>query len=197
MFWFAGGFSLLYPFVVSPLPPSCATPLRSMKNTQHTLSIFETFRWLLISIALLSSAMADEAAKGFDLSKMSHVSTCCGKQGVIWGGCYGVTDKKQIAYAVFYDGSKPSPFAAKMWFRSSGEKGVELVAEQNGIKINPPSSEENILVIFDDKIMRGKFEPMDEAKFRKFLAQNKEFTLARLEAFSKQAEESPSPKKSK
>jgi hypothetical protein len=74
---------------------------------------------------------------------------------------------------------------------------VKLVAEQNGMRIKPPSPEENILVILDDKIMRGKFEPMDEAKFHKFLAQNKEFTLARLETFSKQADESPSPEKSK
>lgn len=168
-----------------------------MKNTRHTLFFFKAFRWILTSIAILSSAIADEAAKVFDLSNMSHVLTCCGKQGLIWGVCYGVTDKKKIAYAVFYDGSKPSPFAAKMWFRSSGEKGVKLVAEQNGMRIKPPSPEENILVILDDKIMRGKFEPMDEAKFHKFLAQNKEFTLARLETFSKQADESPSPEKSK
>ena len=162
-----------------------------MKGPEHPSPLFGAVFWILASIALASTGMADEEVEAFDLLKMDHVFTGREKAGVIWGVSYGRTGEGRVSYAVFYDGSKPSPFAAKTWFRSNGEKGVHLEARHNGERIDPPDPNENILVILDDKVVRGHFESMEEAKFLEFLSRKQRFTVAGLEALSKEVDANP------
>lgn len=148
----------------------------------------QNLRLLLLSIiawGLIASSHAGEAFAQKDLMGMKHVHTCAKKGTQLWGIVYGLRENNEIAYVVFYDGNKPSPFITGTEFHHDGKKSFFLTAQHNGKKIDKPDREQNILII-GDQVTRGHMNTLSDAEFKDYLKKTEAFSLTDLINLGKQ-----------
>ena len=104
-----------------------------------------------------------------DFSSLRNVTTICEKEGIIWSVHYGENYHGTVVYVVFNKGAGPSPVSTSDSLQADGSHKQSLEVMLDGKRVAPPGITENLMIVADGKIERGKFTPLTTERFRKIL----------------------------
>lgn len=122
-----------------------------------------------ITFTVGASSCRESKASGFDYGSLTNVATVCEKDGDVWTVHYGKDQQGIVFYVIFNRGSGPSPVSVSDTLRSDGSHKGSLQIEIAGAVVSPPDTTDNLMIIAEGKVMRGKFKPIPTDRFQKVL----------------------------